>query len=446
MKRKIILRLLLLVAVSIFLYSCVHDDLASATDSSSKEYENKSLWKEDEKYIKNVMQVYYENETKIKKGNGTPLWDYATTMDRFDESFLMVPVVDNGKVISVLQVPRHEAKVYFIYTESQNDIGFFQNYISPNPKRVLNTDFNSSINKLVCVTKTVSTWLPDNEDNPNGTGAWVSTRVTTCTQQQLENCTGIVLPDGECMGGGGDPGYPYPDYGGGGDPLDPEEPKDPCENAKSIFNNTAVKSRYETLKGKVGEAKETGYGFKTITTSTGTTTQTNPLNPDATSPDKMKVGIYPTTFGYSHTHLNKSGTDMSVKIFSPADINTFLSILHNAIANNIPLENVFGGMVASDPDTTYNIYQIQYTGNGTDLPAEFTEQQLDKLKADYTKMAQEIINNTGELTHSDLQGLLSATLKKMNIPNTTLFKIEGNTVKKVNYSQNGTPSEDPCPQ
>jgi hypothetical protein len=254
------------------------------------------------------------------------------------------------------------------------------------------------------------------------------------------------LGDDGTGGGGG----PFGGSGGNnnGTPTIPNLtlPKNtPCGKASKIYNNTAVKSRYEQLKGKVGNTHESGYGFRTVPDGNGgATTQTNPLDPDAADPDHMKIGIYSTTFGYSHTHLNKSGTDMSVKIFSPADINTFLTILHNAIQNNIPLDTVFGGLVASDPDTIYNIYQIQYTGNGTDLPSEFTKQQLEDLKIWYKLKAQKIVDETGELSHSDLQQLFSATLKRMNIQNTVLFKIEGNTIKKVDYNEDGTPKENPC--
>ncbi|ANF51045.1 hypothetical protein A0O34_11205 [Chryseobacterium glaciei] len=448
MRKKIILWLSFVVALSFILHSCIHDDVYSTSEPSNNEYQSKSLWKEDEKYIKNVIQVYRENETNIKKINGTPLWDYATTMDRFDESFLMVPVVENKKVVSVLQVPRHGKNVYFIYTNEVNDITFFQNIISARTKKALSNEANNETSKLVCTTRAVSVWLPNGggDSNPgSGQGTWSTYHVTTCKNVQQEGCVGIVGPDGECTGGGGDSDpYPYP---GGDGPQDPQEPEDPCIQAKNIFNNTAVKSRYDVLKSKVSDPNETGYGFKTVAAANLTiTTQTSLLNPDATNPDKMKVGIYPTTFSYSHTHINKSNGNVSVKIFSPADINTFLIILHNAIANNTPLDTVFGGMVASDPDTIFNTYQIQYTGNGTNLPPEFTKDQLDILRNWYAKNAQEIQTETGELSHTDMQKLFNETLKKMNLNDIVLFKIEGNsnTVKKVDYNEYGSPTENNC--
>ena len=73
-------------AVFIFIVqSCVHDEIYSSTDPSSKEYHSKSLWKEDEKYIKNVMKVFdeYADKNYFTGNFGNVYWDYATTMGTF---------------------------------------------------------------------------------------------------------------------------------------------------------------------------------------------------------------------------------------------------------------------------------------------------------------------------------------------------------------------------
>lgn len=116
MKKNLLLRLCLMISAILALSSCVHDEVYSSADTVSKEYINKTLWKQDEKYIKNIMTVYLENEKDIRKSNGVPFWDYATTVNTFDESFLMVPVVENKRVVSVLQVPRKGSKVHFYYS------------------------------------------------------------------------------------------------------------------------------------------------------------------------------------------------------------------------------------------------------------------------------------------------------------------------------------------
>lgn len=103
MKKNLVLRLCLMMTVVLSLYSCIHDEVYSSAAPSSTEYINKSLWEQDEKYIKNVMAVYAENEDEIKKVGGTPYWNYATTVGSFDESFVAVPIVSGRKVISVME-------------------------------------------------------------------------------------------------------------------------------------------------------------------------------------------------------------------------------------------------------------------------------------------------------------------------------------------------------
>ncbi|WP_076446731.1 hypothetical protein [Chryseobacterium sp. RU37D] len=132
------------VFLSLLLNSCVHDEIYSSSDPASKEYTNKSLWKEDETYIKNVMKIYLENESKIKKISGNPVWDYATTVNNFDESFLMVPVVEGKTVVSVIKVPRHGNKVYFYYTASAEDLAFFQGLVFAAKKRALHFETSTT--------------------------------------------------------------------------------------------------------------------------------------------------------------------------------------------------------------------------------------------------------------------------------------------------------------
>ncbi|MDC8105496.1 hypothetical protein MTQ00_13215 [Chryseobacterium sp. B21-037] len=352
MENKIILKLLLLVVFSISLYSCIHDEVTSASDPSSKEYTNKSLWKEDEKYIKNVMKVYQENESEIKKGNGTPLWDYATTMDSFDESFLMVPVVDNGKVLSVLQVPRHGSKIYFIYKQSQNDISFFQNYISPRVKKAINTESNSNKGGLVCSTKTISVWLPNNESNPDpdgGDGEWVSSRVTTCrvidAPIEISDCLGIVDPvTGLCdmgTGGGGGTGYPYPDT-----------PETPCDKMKTQNSSVDFKNKVTELdKPEIfKKTQETGYAV-------AYGPQINYESLANTDNDNLKLPPGNKYFGFMHVHLDKEGV---VKIFSPADLFTFLtSCVRNAQDKGLMVD-AFGMVITSQGN-----YILKYSGDGS---------------------------------------------------------------------------------
>ncbi|SIS62798.1 hypothetical protein SAMN05421639_11411, partial [Chryseobacterium shigense] len=169
MKKNLILRLLCIVVLCISLYSCVHDELSSSSDPTSKEYHSKSLWKEDETYIKNVMKVYNENEAQIKKVNGIPLWDYAMTMGYTDESFLVVPIANGKKIVSCIEVPRYGDQITFVYDNNKEHLKFFQGYTTAKKRKPVEQtrEQSSMAGRLkLCSVTVVEMWYPDNENEP----------------------------------------------------------------------------------------------------------------------------------------------------------------------------------------------------------------------------------------------------------------------------------------
>lgn len=423
------------------MYSCVHDEITSLSDASSKEYTNKSLWKEDEKYIKNVMKVYLENESKIKKVNGTPLWDYAMTMGRTDESFLMVPVVEKGKVVAVLNVPRNGQRVYFTYTQVQNDIEFFQNLTSTRIKKAGNTLTDNVSAKIVCTTRTISVWIPDDEGNYNGSGHWDSRNVTECKRQDLENCVGEVLPDGTCLGGGGgDPGYPYP--GGGDNPETPVE--SPCEKLKVQIATQVFKDNMKTLEGKTGEKKETGYSQRANGNYTYHTNASTNENSNTLSLPRADLLENKDIIGYMHTHVDdltytdSDGNEVTrtgIKMFSPADVGYLMDMLANAQAAGRPLTDVYGVMVTSN-----GTYQIRFTGNKYQIKS-FTKGQINAFKESYMKA----MENSSNLEATFLNFLS----EKMNVKATNLYKMNvnanGDTAEITLNNDKKTTSASNCP-
>ncbi len=431
--RKLISWLAFTMAFCLVLLSCVHDEIYTPSDPASKEYHSKSLWKEDEKYIKNVIKVYSEHHEEIKKGAGEPIWDYAMTMDRFDESFLMVPVAENGKVVAVLNVPRKGQKVYFTYTQVQNDMEFFQNLMSSRLKRAGTTLVDNTAGKLVCTTKTISMFYPDNESDPDGPGHWESHHVTECKSQQLESCVGEVLPDGTCLGGGGnDPGYPYPG-GGGEDPQpEPEQPEDPCEKMKAQNQNQGFKDKVAALdKDEVfKEDKEKGYSaaYGTVPYES----LANSSNGNVRFPEGNKY------FGYMHTHLNMEGV---VKIFSPYDVATFLtSCVANAkLKGN--MTDAYAMVITSEGN-----YILKYSGDGN---FAVTVGQLESWKSWYEKEYTKLIDKN-LLTQSNVEKIFTQFLQEeVNINGLEVYKSEKNTGTSSKLQYNGTDNpvqSIPCPQ
>ncbi|MDH6252192.1 hypothetical protein M2347_001919 [Chryseobacterium sp. H1D6B] len=447
MKKKLTLQLMLCFFYCFTLYSCMHDDVSSVSESASKEYINKSLWKEDEKYIKNVMQVYQENEDKIKKISGTPYWDYASSLQSFDESFLMVPIVEAGRVVSVMQVPRHGSRIRFYYTNFQSQTDFFQTLIFAKYKKALSHDASSETDKtIVCKTVTVAVWLPDSESNPDpgsGAGHWGVHSVIKC-KQVLDNCSGVVGPDGQCITGGNtdDPGdFSYP--GGGGD--NPETPDvTPCEQLASQTSSPAFKSNITTLEGKTGESYESG--FRIGINADGSTQ--NQILQNKLGTKEVNMTIFSNTSILMHSHY-----DGLYPIFSPGDIlffNQWISWAQNwnSVATNnpkIPLNNLTFTLVTSQGN-----YSLTFDGTNTTPFPNYTQQQFNDINDRYMKLLDDAVSvgNVSGNTSFDMEktekGFLKFMNDKMNMPGVKLYRTSenGNTEVKL---VNGNRTEAPCP-
>ena len=437
--------------VLLSLYSCIHEEIISSADPSSTEYTNKSLWKEDETYIKNVMQVYFENEAEIKKANGIPFWNYATTVETFDERFLMVPVVSNNKVVSVLQVPRRGSKIYFYYTYYPEHISFFQALVFGKHKKAITRENSTAAKSISCTTQTFAIWYPADESNPDpesGEGSWGTRTVVVC-RELLEDCVSIIDEFGQCTGGGGnDPGYQYP---GGGSDSPPKLPprKNPCEKTKAISTDPAVTEKVGTLKEQ-SKIKGDNSGEKGFNVNLdGTTGGIIPGEKHS-----VDLGSEAGKQGGYHNH-----TPDGIKMHSPPDI---LKMLNYALAQpNGNLSNGFLGFVGSEKCSTcpdgykYHNYIIRFSGNSQELEKFIFHTNWDKdaLEIDYNNKVREIkknplyINQDKKLNNTGLQKLFFDTLKNMKMEEkVTLQKIEDNgLVQNIILDNAGNPSTIQCP-
>ncbi|UZT96001.1 hypothetical protein ODZ84_12195 [Chryseobacterium fluminis] len=337
MREKIIFWLSFAIIFSLFLHSCVHDEISSSANPSNYKYSSKTLWKEDEVYIKNIIKIYQEHETEIKKTNGHPFWDYATTLESYDESFLMVPIVENNTVTSVLQVPRNGQRAYFYYTNYKSHLGFFQNLIFSTYKKVLPTEKSSGATAkgMSCTRTFYSVWMPNNEgsyDPGGGDGHWNTYSVIKC-RQMMDECMGTVNEYGECSGGGGGGGYPYPG-GGGGENPEPEIP-DPCKKTKTVLQKPEVQAKVQTLKEKAN-ANGNEFGFKIKSDGT-----TSPLIQGGK--DKLDFGDMNGYSGFYHVHPGIIG----INIFSPPDIQSLFTAIITA-GNSSTVSDIYFGVIGSE--------------------------------------------------------------------------------------------------
>lgn len=414
MKKNLYIRLLLIVIFSISLYSCIHDETFAESDSSfgSKEYSSKSLWKEDEKYIRNVKKIFekYSDKNYVVR-SGVVAWDYAITAG--DENVLEVPVIKNGKVNFVLLVEREGNRVFFKRNTEDNVIKFF-NILAFKDRKELSGAISDlkDIQSKGCITyeKTV-TWT----NTQTGAVEYVShSTQMVCTGETSPSlpCDAIDIDtpcgstgstgSGGSSGGGGSngSGYPYD-----------QQTQDFIDNCSKL----KIQAMNEDFKGKVSELnkaeifnkdKETGYAA-----AYGPKTNYEPLA--NTDNDNLKLPPGNKYFGYMHVHLNKEGV---VKIFSPADIFTFLTSCVRNAQEKGTMADAYAMVI-----TSQGSYMLKYSGDGGFGVGPGT---LDSWQAWYKENYTKLLNNDG-LAQSNVEKLFTKFLEEK-------VKIEGLEIYKTN--------------
>ncbi|WP_223558046.1 hypothetical protein [Chryseobacterium lathyri] len=457
MRKNLVLRLFLLIALSISLYSCIHDETLASPDPVSQEYTNKSLWKEDEKYIRNVKKIFdqYANKSYFSGKYGNVLWDYALTMGTFDESFLEVPISRNGKINFVLTAERRGDRVFFKIKNEQSSNDFFDVLVFKDRSQLKGNIVSGSgdgiSSKSECYNVT-ATWTWTNETTGEVIASYVYTK-TRCTS------TGPILTDpttpGDCLeedctgGGTGGGGYPYPSNTAN---------TNPCEKTKNDLNKPDVQQGINIIKAQalktLSDVNAGEIGFKEKKDGT--------LAPaDVTGAHKVVFNDVTDSYGGYHNHTAE-GTHM----FSPPDIQALLGF---AAAQSLQdgVGNAYLGMIAAEwcntcPDPKNILhYVIQYTGAASDLGTGgnhvYTEADMNEFIDDYQEIIDNLkskskngttyIKNSGDLNQKGLEKLFFNTLKVMKLDGkVNLQRVEANgTVNTVTLDSNGTPTGTPCP-
>ncbi len=451
MKKNVILRLCLLMTVALSLSSCVRDEILSSGKNGKPSTENltaakfssKSFWKEDEKYISKVQQVFlkHANMEHVQARYGELYWDYAMTFGQFNETYLVVPVIKNNKVVTLMEAIRIKDKLHLYEKEDKELMDFFYHVIY---SRIVSTGENISSNKnplakgvtYVCTTRTLEVGCFDGE--PNCEPMFTTTTVCKWTTLPQKSFDPIGLDGGGGGGSGGDNNtYDYPD----------PPPQTPCENISLQKNDTDFKNRIDNLKGKTGLTKETGYiqrtdGNYTYLDNASATEEKNSL----TLPylyDTANKDIY----GYMHTHVKDfwyttttGGQELKpgIKIFSPGDVSAFMDMLKNAQEAGRPFEDIYAVMV-----TSKNTYELRFTGDSSQIKT-FTKDQITT----HTTLFGKFIEDLEHSNTKDLElGMLQYFEKKMDLKGVNLYRMnsDGTTTDiKLNATKTDT-VESNCP-
>ncbi|MEC3877054.1 hypothetical protein [Chryseobacterium salviniae] len=196
----------------------------------------------------------------------------------------------------------------------------------------------------------------------------------------------------------------------------------PCEKIKAQRNDDNFKKRMDTLQGKTGLKKETGYiqkwgGAYVYKDNASATDDANSLTmPDVSTNTYIK--------GFMHTHVNDytttSGDERKgIKMFSPADAAYFMDLVKNAQTKGQSLSDVYGVMVSS-----LGNYQIRFTGNQYQIKT-FTDTEAAIHRDPFAKAMEDHIKSPDKLELAFLKYiqekmlLYGITLYRMNSDGTT---------------------------
>ena len=358
-------------------------------------------------------------------------------MGTYDEKFLEVPVVKNGKINFILLVYREDDRIFFKRKDEESSKEFFKVLVFTDriknklSGRILGAGGNTS--KTFCYTvETTVEWTND-DGSPGPTFSHSETYCfptgpsLPCQALDTEsNCGGGYGNGGSGGSGGGSTGYPYP-----------QNNQTPCEKTKNLLNNPQVKDSLNSLKLYAQNAsKKTERGFQQLKSGTLVAGNVNGNN-------QMYFGIGSSSLGTVHTH--QPGT---IGIFAPQDIVTFLHIVREQNAND--LGNAYSGTVSSG-----GTYFINFTGTASDLPPAMTDAEeaiyVNNLVIDYIDFTKLLLKKEGKgfkqnLSTSGLEKLFNYLLNNMGLNGKiTLIKEQDGNTSTIEFNPDGTPKvSNPC--
>ncbi|MDR7693544.1 hypothetical protein RIU14_01985 [Riemerella anatipestifer] len=220
-----------------------------------------------------------------------------------------------------------------------------------------------------------------------------------------------------------------PDNGGGGY-SHPIPPRNPCKKMKGKFEDPIFKKNFERLQKKETLDLDHELGFAESYEKSTPTLLTNRTG--TTSVRLPEDGR--SYYGFMHTHNNKEGV---VRIFSPADVATFLS---SCVRNAEEKEN------ASDAYaivvTSEGSYTLKYTGDGN---YSLGPNQLSQWDTWYRKNYSNLIEND-QFIQPNVERVFTQFLKEVvRIEGLEVYKSTPTSSEKMEYNGENQPVKTtPC--
>lgn len=486
MNRKFILRLFLLVAFSISLHSCRNDYLPEQTKTSNPNASKFRMVK-----LKDIPNV----ENFIYRESGRK--DMKVPLSSFSASGKQDLTIGNIETSTIVEANYGDDVYYVFKVENMNTTDAVYNLevkktngevvraqiIEYDPKDGTSLDFQhftgsvtsyslqGKPNSSVGFTDGSGDCPPLNGSSPSdpnpGTGSWGTPNLggpfsggsggshpdapftnTGCTDIILDSHGNTAGWYDHCR----DEYYPNPnahknisgktnddltaDCGGDDSGVIITDPPNPCQKIRAKFTEVRFKQKVTAIdKPEVfNYDHEMGFASAYPVNTTATGTQYQPME-NSLGTHNVALPDGNQYFGYIHSHNNESSGGQPIKIFSPADVITFLtSCVRNADEHG-SIGDAYCMVITSEGN-----YILQYTGTG-----DFSvgPNQINNWKKWYLDQY-ELLAKEDELTQINVEKTFARFLtESVKINGLEVYYVEKETGKASKLNTNGTKT--PCP-
>ncbi|MDO3423889.1 hypothetical protein QWT87_03235 [Chryseobacterium sp. APV1] len=281
-----------------------------------------------------------------------------------------------------------------------------------------------------------------NDGGTTGTSPWSNDTTNDCTDLVLDNqgntlgwynhCTGSYYPNVNKNSSGGYSKLTA-DCNGNGSGVIVTSTHDPCQKIKENFDNTKFKEKVAALdKSEVfAYDHEMGFAAGYPPANTGVTGVQYPPMENTIGTHNVKLPNGNQYFGFMHTHNNETANGNPIKIFSPADLATFLtSCVHNAQSHG-SIADAYAMVITSEGN-----YMLNYTGASTPV---ITVSQYNGWKTWYLTEVQKLQKDDGSFDQNDLEKFFVRFLvESVKIAGLEIYHIEKTTGTASLINSDGT--------
>ncbi|WP_288447772.1 hypothetical protein [uncultured Chryseobacterium sp.] len=211
----------------------------------------------------------------------------------------------------------------------------------------------------------------------------------------------------------------------------------PCGKIKTKFANARFKEKVEALdKPEIfAYDHEMGYAAGYPPANTGITETQYPPMENSIGTHNVRLPEGSQFFGYMHTHNNESGDSAPIKIFSPADVITFLTSCVRNADDHGSIGDAYAMVITSQGN-----YILQYSGL-----ADFNigPNQINNWNTWYKREFQKLADED-KLTQPDIEKTFAKFLtESVKINGLEVYQVEKTTGKASKINTDGTKT--PCP-